>query len=353
MESTGQKGGPNKTFNPSINPSLALPKHFYKASHLRDGKAYSDEAWIITQLNILNEACRFSVCEAYSRIYKETFNQEPIDYKKDNKARFAANSFLLDFQENQVNEMKSAVFKPQPKSWEVIAHLGIYPEYIIERTEWHARYMTYALKANPLIILSLLDPDPEFISIAISLNPSIKKMLEDRRYRSSKNAIEWLTTLAPVNFKLIILGNSGSGKTTLAAQCSDAYKIPSLCLDTIYWTPKQQGVRRPPEIANTLLMEFIEKNDQWVIEGCQGELLEIVVRYATQMIFLNPGPDVCMENHKSRPWEPDNYLSFSIQKGFMIESLIGIAEYYERQDLCSLHFHQWLFDNFSGKKNII
>jgi len=54
----------------------------------------TDFIWIDAQLRKVDN--RLVVAAEYSRIYQQVFSEEPISYKKDGKARFAANSWLLN-----------------------------------------------------------------------------------------------------------------------------------------------------------------------------------------------------------------------------------------------------------------
>lgn len=149
--------------------------------------------------------------------------------------------------------------------------------------------------------------------------------------------------------RIIVFGNSGSGKSTLAKALAGD---PSahLDLDMIAWKADQPGVRAAHEESVRELMRFIKGSDDWVIEGCYSGLLRAAAAYCTEMIFLNPGIEACVENCMARPWEPHKYSSREAQDA-NLEMLVGWVRAYEsREDEFSLQEHRKLFDAHEGSK---
>src|SRR5207248_331273 len=103
--------------------------------------------------------------------------------------------------------------------------------------------------------------------------------------------------------RIVIYGNAGSGKTTMAREVARTLTIPHLCLDHIAWAAT--AVRLPFSESLAALNAFIAANLDWVIEGCYGDLIEAVLPHCTELRFLNPGIEVCINNSRNRPWEPD------------------------------------------------
>ena len=65
--------------------------------------------------------------------------------------------------------------------------------------------------------------------------------------------------------KIAILGHSGAGKSTLAERLGMKYRIPVLHIDTIQFLPG--WVVRPQEEKLQLMQDFLNQNEQWVIDG--------------------------------------------------------------------------------------
>lgn len=150
--------------------------------------------------------------------------------------------------------------------------------------------------------------------------------------------------------RIVIFGNSGSGKSTLAKALASRYQTPHLDLDVIAWEADQPGVRAAPEESHRKLMQFIKSSDSWVIEGCYSGLLREAAGFCTEMIFLNPGIEACLENCRTRPWEPHKYTNPEAQDANLQMLLEWVREYDTREDEFSLREHRKLFDSHQGKK---
>lgn len=150
--------------------------------------------------------------------------------------------------------------------------------------------------------------------------------------------------------RLVIFGNSGSGKSTMARGLAVEHGVAMLELDTVVWEPNQVGVLRSREAIRADVEQFLGANAQWIIEGCYGELVEMVLGQCTQARFLNPGVDVCLANNRRRPWEPHKYASPEAQDAMLKPLLDWVAGYYTRDDQWSYAYHRRVFDAFDGNK---
>ena len=81
--------------------------------------------------------------------------------------------------------------------------------------------------------------------------------------------------------------------------------LPRLSLDEI---ASDEGPKRKPlEVSLCMLSDFIQSNEQWIIEGCYSDLIEAALPYCTELRFLNPGIEVCVAHCDRRPWEPEKF----------------------------------------------
>ena len=152
--------------------------------------------------------------------------------------------------------------------------------------------------------------------------------------------------------RILIFGNSGSGKSTLARSLAESENLSHLDLDTLAFLPTDPPQRRPLNECQQRIDEFVSQFSSWVIEGCYADLLELACSNATEIIFLNLEISQCVENAKSRPWEPHKYETKAAQDQ-NLEMLIGwIGSYNTRNDDCSLSAHKQLFNGFTGKKTM-
>ena len=153
--------------------------------------------------------------------------------------------------------------------------------------------------------------------------------------------------------KIAIFGNSGSGKSTLARKLTADGKAAFLELDSIVWEPDKIAVLRKPAEMNADLEKFLAENENWVVEGCYGELIEKILPFCTELLFLNPGAEVCLANNRKRPWEPHKYTSPEAQNEMLENLLSWVKGYYTRDDQWSLAYHRRVFDKHLGQKREI
>ncbi|MEZ5503473.1 MAG: AAA family ATPase [Halioglobus sp.] len=152
--------------------------------------------------------------------------------------------------------------------------------------------------------------------------------------------------------KILIFGNSGSGKSTLARKLSAAHNLNHLDLDTLAWDKASPPVRTPIHLSKQKIAEFIADNADWVIEGCYSDLLELAIRDANEVIYLNLPVADCIENARHRPWEPHKYRSKEEQDSNLDMLMDWISMYSEREDTFCAAAHHQLYENFSGKKHM-
>lgn len=150
--------------------------------------------------------------------------------------------------------------------------------------------------------------------------------------------------------RLLIMGNSGSGKSQRAQALAKQHGLVHLDLDTIVWEPGRIAVPRAPEQVEADLHAFVSGHATWVVEGCYGDLVEAALPLCTELVFMNPGREVCLENNRRRPWEPHKYESMQAQQSKLHFLLEWVAAYYEREDAMSYACHRRLFDGFQGAR---
>jgi len=149
---------------------------------------------------------------------------------------------------------------------------------------------------------------------------------------------------------IVIFGNSGSGKSTYARELVQETGLEYLDLDTLAWQKGAPTSRRP--VADSLqdLEAFMDGHSAWVIEGCYSSLLGAALSRCSQLIFLNPGTQQCVENCIARPWEPHKYESAEEQDKNLKMLIDWVQSYESRADEFSLQAHRRLFDGFEGDK---
>ncbi len=150
--------------------------------------------------------------------------------------------------------------------------------------------------------------------------------------------------------RIVIFGNSGSGKSTLAKELCKEGNLPHLDLDTIAWRPASSPTRNSITESRQHIDAFIAASEEWIIEGSYSDLLELALPASSEIIFLNLPIEACIENAKSRPWEPHKYKSREAQNANLGMLVDWISRYSERDDTFSKASHERLFNSYNSRK---
>lgn len=153
--------------------------------------------------------------------------------------------------------------------------------------------------------------------------------------------------------RVLIVGNSGSGKSWRARELARQHQLAHLDLDTIYFVPGLIAVARPMAQVLADLRDFINTHPAWVAEGCYGDVIAAALPFCDELLFMNPGKDVCLANNGKRGWEPHKYASKAQQDSMLPFLLDWVGKYDERDDNCSYACHRRVFDSFDGAKREI
>jgi hypothetical protein len=96
------------------------------------------------------------------------------------------------------------------------------------------------------------------------------------------------------------------------------------------------------------LYEFVEQNDQWVIEGCHCDLVEAAMPYCTELRFLNPGCEDCVNRCLNKPRKFRHSLDAGGKETAFDRIISWVGKYDYRDD--GQKRHRDLFESFSGAK---
>ncbi len=128
--------------------------------------------------------------------------------------------------------------------------------------------------------------------------------------------------------RIMIIGCGGTGKSTLAKRLGEKLGIPYYHLDQLYWKPgwveskKEEWAPKVEEIAN---------KEKWVIDGNYGSTMEIRLKRADTVIFLNRPWYVSLYRILVRTWKQHGKTRWSMTKDcperFDLEFMHYVAVY--------------------------
>ena len=94
--------------------------------------------------------------------------------------------------------------------------------------------------------------------------------------------------------KIIIIGCPGAGKSVLTRRINEFLGYPVMHLDKVYYTDGKSHITREELIGK--VNEFADRYDNWIIDGNYISTLDMRVKLADTIIFLNIPSEVCLEN---------------------------------------------------------
>lgn len=84
--------------------------------------------------------------------------------------------------------------------------------------------------------------------------------------------------------RIVIVGSSGSGKSTLARELGQKLALPVIHLDNHYWHP---GWIETPTPDWKKTVSDLTRGDQWIMDGNYRETLDVRLKCADTIIFLD------------------------------------------------------------------
>ncbi|MGE0540531.1 MAG: DNA topology modulation protein [Dehalococcoidia bacterium] len=97
--------------------------------------------------------------------------------------------------------------------------------------------------------------------------------------------------------RIMVIGSGGSGKSTLARKIGAALDIEVIHLDALFWRP---GWVETPREQWEEIQRALAKRDRWVMDGNYGGTLDIRLRAADTVVFLDMPRTLCLWRIVSR-----------------------------------------------------
>lgn len=118
--------------------------------------------------------------------------------------------------------------------------------------------------------------------------------------------------------RIIIVGNNGSGKSFLSKELSLITGLPLVHLDIEFWRPNWE---KPPKEEWIKKQMQLTAKEKWIIDGNHTDTMEMRLKSADMVIFLDINRFVCLfsvllRTGKKRSDTPQ-YLEEKLDKGFL------------------------------------
>ncbi len=97
--------------------------------------------------------------------------------------------------------------------------------------------------------------------------------------------------------KIIVIGCPGSGKSTFSIKLAEKTGLPLYHLDNIYWKSSTEHLNRI-ELYFELIKIFAKS--KWIIDGNYNHTLEMRIKRADLVYFLDLPTEVCLDGAKNR-----------------------------------------------------
>jgi adenylate kinase family enzyme len=97
--------------------------------------------------------------------------------------------------------------------------------------------------------------------------------------------------------RIMVIGSGGSGKSTLAREIGAAFGIEVIHLDALFWRP---GWVETPREQWEAIQRALVVRDRWVMDGNYGGTLDIRLRAADTVVFLDLPRTLCLWRIVSR-----------------------------------------------------
>jgi adenylate kinase family enzyme len=91
--------------------------------------------------------------------------------------------------------------------------------------------------------------------------------------------------------RIAIIGSGGAGKSTLARALGECLGLEVVHLDTLYW---KSGWKETPTPTWTTIQENLVGRPSWIIDGNYGKTMDIRLRAADTVIFLDMPRKLCL-----------------------------------------------------------
>lgn len=130
---------------------------------------------------------------------------------------------------------------------------------------------------------------------------------------------------APIGNRILILGCPGSGKSTFARRLGARTGLPVVHLDNIWW--RADGTHVSREEFDRALDELLQ-GERWIMDGNYGRTMEVRLRAADTVIFLDYPEAVCLAGITARVGQPHSDMPWT--ETALDPELVALVQSYRR-----------------------
>ena len=111
--------------------------------------------------------------------------------------------------------------------------------------------------------------------------------------------------------KVIVIGSPGAGKSVFSKALADKTGLPLYHLDNLYWRADRTHITRD-ELTQKLCN--IMQSDEWIIDGNYTGTMEMRMKEADTVFFLDFPSEICIDGIKSRVGKPRDDIPWTEDK---------------------------------------
>lgn len=112
--------------------------------------------------------------------------------------------------------------------------------------------------------------------------------------------------------RILIIGSAGSGKSTFSKKLGELTNIPVIHLDKEYWLPNWQT---PDKEGWRKRIEELTLVDSWIMDGNYGSTLDLRLKRADLVIFLDYNRFVCVRGVIKRSLNKKEHKRIDLAEG--------------------------------------
>ena len=127
--------------------------------------------------------------------------------------------------------------------------------------------------------------------------------------------------------RILVIGCPGAGKTYFAKKLKEIINLPVVHMDNLYWHEDKTSISQ--EELSQKLLPYLQK-DEWIIDGNYHDTLELRLKYATDVFFINVTREECIEGILERIDQPRDDIPWIETKKDAAELIAWTLDYEER-----------------------